>query len=204
MLNTIIEIKKGGSYDDILMNILQYYNIDQTKVKNILISEDYKNVILKVLEDVNNNLDFVKGTESKIESDITTKSGKINDEAMFESSKKQVLENYGYDCFLSKLRGCKKLYFTSPLTNKNYLEIHHFLPRKYKNYIEGGVEFFENYIPLCPSCHRMIHHATDIERRTILNYILNENKVVKEKVDSISLEKSTLENDTIEVLYDFK
>ena len=69
---------------------------------------------------------------------------------------------------------CK--YFTSKEENQNYLEIHHLVPREFSYEFDTSIEFVDNYIPLCPHCHRMLHLAVDRERKGCITYIYNQRK----------------------------
>ena len=84
-------------------------------------------------------------------------------------------EKTQYKCELSDLFNCK--YFTAKETNKNYLEIHHFVPREFSNEFEDSIEILDNYVALCPHCHRMLHLAVDRERIGALSFLLNKRKV---------------------------
>lgn len=88
--------------------------------------------------------------------------------------KRMAKERSDYECELSDLYGCK--YFTGKENNKNYLEIHHLVPREFSNEFEHTIEILSNYVALCPRCHRMLHFAVDRERSPILFYLLNKRK----------------------------
>lgn len=90
--------------------------------------------------------------------------------------KKKAKERTNYKCELEDFCGCDKFYFTSKETKQNYLEIHHFIPREFSNEFEKSIEVIENYIALCPRCHRMIHLAADRERKTLISAIYNKRK----------------------------
>ncbi len=93
--------------------------------------------------------------------------------------KKQAKERTNYKCELEEINMCK--YFTSKDTNRNYLEVHHFIPREFSNNYERTIEVIENYISLCPSCHRLIHNGTDRERIKVINYLFNKRKDLLER-----------------------
>ncbi len=204
----ILQIQKGADYLEILNNIFsgldKYGEIDSEKIINNLCTNDCKNILAKAFEDINSNLSIEYDYYSVEELDPSTKTSKISDESIFQSLKKTALEKSSYCCALESLRGCSSHYFTSRSTNQNFLELHHFLPRKYRAYIDNGVEFIENYIPLCPSCHRMIHNAVDNERKIILRYILNANEILKEKLDNTEIVNCKNLYEKLEVIYDFE
>ncbi len=200
----------NGDYEEIIINILKPFEriegFSKEKIISYLKDNNVKNVLVKVLEDVNEDLEIkvsYKHNQTK-QIDTTTKTSKISNEEIFYSLKRTILEKSNYTCKLDLLRNCKKQYFTSKSTSRTYLEVHHFLPRKYSAFIKSGVEFPENYIPLCPSCHRMIHMATDNERKVILNYILNSNQEINNILKDSEIGSCKNNYEKIEVLYDFK
>jgi 5-methylcytosine-specific restriction protein A len=85
--------------------------------------------------------------------------------------KKQAKELTSYNCFLKELNNCR--YFTSKQNSKNYLEIHHLIPIEFSNDFEVSLDFVDNYIPLCPHCHRLLHFGEDRERKASLTFLFN-------------------------------
>ena len=106
--------------------------------------------------------------------DDTTIVGKQQLKSIFAMRKKIAREKSGYKCELETYKGCK--YFTSKTTKQNYVEVHHFVPREFRNNFENSVDVLANYITLCPHCHRMIHLATDRERVDIIRFIYSQRK----------------------------
>ena len=124
--------------------------------------------------------------------DATSEEGIQKLEAVRSVLKKLAKDKSNYKCALHDLNSCR--YFTSKEENKNYLEIHHLIPREFSYNFEDTIEFVENYVPLCPRCHRMIHKAVDRERIALINYLFNKRK--------IDLENHNLKID-INELYEF-
>ena len=87
--------------------------------------------------------------------------------------KKKAKERANYKCELEDSYMCQNHYFTSKETHKNYMEIHHLIPREFSNDFERSIEIIENYVCLCPRCHRLIHLAVDRERKTAINQLFN-------------------------------
>lgn len=106
--------------------------------------------------------------------DVTTTIGEQIANTQFERGKPLAKMQSNYCCALEKLYGCNNFYFKSKTDDHHYLEVHHFLPREFRNEFPYSIEVMANYIPLCPRCHRMIHRATDDERAIALNYLLSE------------------------------
>jgi hypothetical protein len=104
--------------------------------------------------------------------DTTSKDGIEKLEIVREVLKKLAKEKSQYKCALADIKGCR--YFTSKDDNKNYLEIHHLVPREFAYEFDDTIEFVENYIPLCPHCHRMLHKAVDRERKDLIYYLFNQ------------------------------
>lgn len=87
--------------------------------------------------------------------------------------KKKALERANYKCELEEFCQCSSHYFTNKKNGKNYVELHHLIPREFSNDFEKSIEQIENYVSLCPRCHRFIHFAVDRERKMVLNYLFN-------------------------------
>lgn len=85
--------------------------------------------------------------------------------------KKKALERADYKCELEDFCDCSSHYFTNKKTGKNYVELHHLIPREFSNDFEKSIEQIENYVSLCPRCHRFIHFAVDRERKMALHHL---------------------------------
>ena len=83
--------------------------------------------------------------------------------------KRMAKERNSYRCELEILNECK--YFTSRENDKNYLEVHHLIPREFSNEYEDSIEVIDNYVALCPHCHRLIHFGKDRERFSAIKYL---------------------------------
>lgn len=97
--------------------------------------------------------------------------------------KRMTKDRAQHKCELEVLNTCK--YFTSKEDNNNYLEIHHLIPWAFSNDFENSLEHIDNYVALCPSCHMLLHHGTDRERKQALTYLFNQRK---DKLKSAGLE----------------
>lgn len=85
--------------------------------------------------------------------------------------KKKALERANYKCELEDYCDCSSHYFTNKKNGKNYVELHHLIPREFSNDFDRSIEQIENYVSLCPRCHRFIHFAVDRERKSALHYL---------------------------------
>ena len=106
--------------------------------------------------------------------DDTTLIGRQQLKSIFAMRKKIAREKANFKCELEQYKGCR--YFTSKTTRHNYVEVHHFIPREFRNNFENSVDVLANYITLCPHCHKMIHLATDRERIDVIRFIFNQRK----------------------------
>ena len=99
--------------------------------------------------------------------------------------KKLAKTNSNYRCELEDFYGCQ--YFTSKESHKNYVEVHHLIPRAVGNDFENSIEVVENYVTLCPHCHRLIHLGEDVERKPALhNLYIRRKELLREKGLDIS------------------
>src|SRR5690554_1122888 len=106
--------------------------------------------------------------------DSTDELGRLTSEQVVISLKRLAKSQSNYICECDELEGCK--YFTSKDNNKNFLEIHHLIPREFANDFDDTIEVLSNYVALCPNCHRKIHHALDREREHLLRSFLAKRK----------------------------
>lgn len=117
--------------------------------------------------------------------DETSELGKQEIKRVFSLRKKQAKIESKYECILETTNNCKPIYFTAKATNKNYLEVHHFIPQEFRNDFSYSIEVLANYITLCPRCHRQIHLAVDNERKTLINTLFN---LRKERLKQVGLD----------------
>lgn len=131
-------------------------------------------------EDVENIPAFEK------QDDTTTTTRKI----LRETSailKRMAKDRVNFKCELEPLNSCR--YFTSKESKKNYLEVHHLIPFEFTNEFQNSIEVLENYIVLCPHCHRLLHYGMDRERKSALTYLYNlRNEALRTHGVDISLE----------------
>ena len=114
-----------------------------------------------------------------VTSDTTDLDGAVAVDSASTSLKKLAKLNANYKCALDECEMCK--YFTAKDNNKNYLEIHHLIPREFANDFDVPIEIIENYVALCPNCHRKIHLAIDSERKHMVNLLYGQRKNLLEK-----------------------
>lgn len=152
-------------------NIFEPILINVFKVEEAEDSENEEEDL--IYEPTTINIDLTKtGDKPETRIDDTTIEGKRKLKSIFAMRKRIAREKSHYTCELEGYKGCR--YFTSKTTNHNYVEVHHFVPREFRNNFENSVDVLANYITLCPHCHRLIHLATDRERIDVIRYIYNQ------------------------------
>lgn len=164
--NLIIDFinKNRNIFEPILINVFNIEDIEDTE------EEDEMEAAKSEYDSADpTNIDV---PEPRI--DDTTIEGKHMLKNVFAFRKKIAREKSNYRCELEQYKCCR--YFTSKTTKHNYVEVHHFVPREFRNNYENSIDVLANYITLCPHCHKMIHLATDRERIDIIRYIYNQRK----------------------------
>lgn len=184
-MNKVILEMKNTSFKEFVIAIVDRYSEIESIDKGKLINFIFKNRdVFEIIYFNIYGIDYL-GIDTANEADGEIEEEKIDDTSIKNVEKlkristilkKKAKERTGYKCELEELCGCNNFYFTSKETKKNYLEIHHFIPREFNNEFERSIEVIENYIALCPRCHRMIHLAVDRERKILINAIYNKRR----------------------------
>lgn len=180
--------QKFNDLNDFIDNMLLTYskismNINSIRLKKFILNEsDVFNAILNELwqkneEDLSNKYELYQTDKSRnleISEKLDDTSYKaIKDIARVSNLLKRLAKEKAlYLCELEILNDCR--YFTSKENNYNYLEIHHLIPREFSNEFENSIEVIDNYVALCPHCHRLIHFGTDRERLSSLNFLYSQ------------------------------
>lgn len=162
----------------------EFFNVDASRLRTFIYDTDKNRSVLQIIFGKVANvpvpaLAVAKDlTQQEIEemctSDATELEGATRLDAVSVSLKKLAKIQANYTCALDECEICK--YFTAKENGKNYLEIHHFIPREFANDFDHPIEVIENYVALCPNCHRKIHLAVDSERKYMINTIYNKRK----------------------------
>jgi hypothetical protein len=118
--------------------------------------------------------------------DETSDVGRQKIKTIYSIKKKQAKIQSKYKCALEIINNCRPIYFKAKTNEKNYLELHHLIPREFRNDFSYSIEVLANYIPLCPRCHRQIHFAVDGERKNLINALYAERK---NRLQQVGLEK---------------
>lgn len=58
--------------------------------------------------------------------------------------------------------------FVSAASGKQYVEAHHLIPMEFQDDFEYSIDVPENIISLCPTCHRLFHHADTKTKEAVL------------------------------------
>lgn len=83
------------------------------------------------------------------------------------------------------------------MKNKKYLEVHHFIPREFSNEFVNSIEVIENYVCLCPHCHRLLHHAIDSEKSAAIK------KLYDDRIEALKSKGLEINLKTIKRFYNF-
>ena len=173
------------SYDEFVSAVLEFYaefyTINQTKLTSFINeNRDVFEGIYNILYDIASTTEQSLLTQEELESigvvDPTDIHGQAVQNQVSETLKQMAKERSNYHCILEESENCSGHYFTSKKENQNYVEVHHFIPREFFSEFEHTIEVLDNYVTLCPCCHRKIHHASDRERRSMILTIYNKRK----------------------------
>lgn len=63
--------------------------------------------------------------------------------------------------------------FISENDGNQYMEAHHLIPMSAQDLFEHSIDFPDNMISLCPTCHRRIHLAKKIDRIQMIKHFYN-------------------------------
>lgn len=66
--------------------------------------------------------------------------------------------------------------FISGVNNKPYVEAHHLIPMVAQIDFENTIDFADNIVALCPTCHRNIHYGTKKEKEKMLDFFFQNRK----------------------------
>lgn len=167
-IQNIVEINKAETLTYLNSN----KNIFEPIFTEILEIEE---VELELAEDIISEEIEVEAEDNPEEYiDETSEEGKQRIKALYVLRKKQARAQNGYRCALEVMNNCRPIYFTAKTNNRNYVELHHLIPREFRNDFSYSIEVLANYITLCPRCHRQIHLARDRERKHLINALLSE------------------------------
>lgn len=167
--------------DSIIDAYAKLYIINKSSIKKFIYDTNKNRSVFQVIYSKLSNAPLpLEGISNHLTIDEINSIGQID--ATDEEGQQQLLQvtgslkkiaklNSDYKCVLHDCEMCT--YFTSKETHKNYLEIHHFIPREFANDFDDSIEILENYVVLCPKCHRKIHLAEDNERKHMINLLFN-------------------------------
>ncbi|MEI8607956.1 DUF3578 domain-containing protein [Enterovibrio sp. Hal110] len=81
--------------------------------------------------------------------------------------------------------------FISAASGKQYVEAHHLIPMEFQDDFEYSIDVPENIISLCPTCHRLFHHAALEDKRDVLDKFFDQRieKLTNERGVPIDKEK---------------
>lgn len=179
---------------DLVVNYLrENHNVFDPIFSEVLSLEDREISEIEEIDSLNiSEVSVVEITDRAEEYiDETSDIGKQQIKAIFSIRKKQARIQSNYCCALEIINNCKPIYFTSKSNGKNYLELHHLIPREFRNDFSHSIEVLANYVTLCPRCHRQIHLAVDRERKHLIN-TLYEDRKERLKIVGLEIERKIL------------
>lgn len=167
--------------DSVLSFYSDFFTVRRERILNFI--NDHKDVfenIYNVVYDVKVQQTTGLLTIDEIEAigvvDPTDMQGQAQQYQVSETYKQMAKEQSNYRCILEDTEMCTDHYFTAKKEKQNYVEVHHFIPREFASEFEHTIEILDNYVTLCPCCHRKIHHAVDRERRPMILAIYSKRK----------------------------
>lgn len=83
----------------------------------------------------------------------------------------RALQSAGYKCALASESAPHETFLVST-GNHAYVEAHHLIPMSQQPHYAYSLDVEENILPLCPNCHRMLHHGKLGSRRPALSILL--------------------------------
>ena len=60
--------------------------------------------------------------------------------------------------------------------NRPYVDAHHLIPMAAQDYFENTIDFSDNIVCLCPTCHSKIHHSIFSDRKKMIKKIFEKRK----------------------------
>jgi len=93
--------------------------------------------------------------------------------------------------FLCEINPMQHYTFKSEVTGENFVEAHHLIPMAFQDEFTWSLDIPAYSVSVCPNCHRLLHHATQVERIKIASLLLENRKNALYKM-GISLTKDEL------------
>lgn len=81
----------------------------------------------------------------------------------------EVIARNSYDCFISR-----EHHTFIKSDGHQYMEAHHLIPVSQQEYFEYALDTAANIVPLCPICHRLLHHGRIDDIRPVLRRLYEE------------------------------
>ncbi|WP_414630863.1 HNH endonuclease [Alteromonas australica] len=72
------------------------------------------------------------------------------------------------------------------------MEAHHLIPMEFQDDFEHSIDVPENIISLCPTCHRLFHHASDCEKKEIIEKFFDKRSAALSFERGVMIKKDTL------------
>lgn len=82
--------------------------------------------------------------------------------------------------------------FISAASGRQYVEAHHLIPMEFQDDFEYSIDVPENIISLCPTCHRLFHHAAAEAKEDILGKFFDKRSIALSNERGVSINKEKL------------
>lgn len=66
--------------------------------------------------------------------------------------------------------------FINEIDRNPHVEAHHLIPMAAQDYFDVSIDFADNIISLCPTCHRKIHYAISTEKKKMIKNLYKKRK----------------------------
>ncbi|PGO26417.1 McrA protein [Bacillus cereus] len=137
----------------------------------IFLEEDEENFQAAITTELNEPDEISTDSQKSIvpiprRNPIRKKNGEISYTRRVWISRKAISQA-NYTCMID----ARHKTFTAKSSNKPYIEAHHLICISRQADFEYELDRIENIVALCPTCHRLFHYGSDIERADILERI---------------------------------
>lgn len=147
------------------ISCVTHLNIENERIADLQLNES-----LEIVTNEENNTNMImEGSQRRKEK---IKNGNI---FTYPRSREESLEakrQSHWECDLNT----NHLTFISKSNGKPYMEAHHIVPMAAQDYFENTLDFADNIVCLCPTCHRKIHSAREREQQKVLEFLFNKRK----------------------------
>lgn len=147
--------------------VVSKYNIEE-KV-DILFNEEMNNLKVEEVEQDFKNTSLVKKAQKRKEKQV---SNGLNSYPRSIAESLAAKRKSKWQCEMDANHET----FINMKNNKPYVEGHHLIPMAAQSYFDHTIDFADNIVTLCPTCHRKIHLALEAERKDMIKQLFEPRK----------------------------